>query len=525
MNLLFAPARFLFSSIRFDRRFYLLIGFTIVLAAVALIDAASVRIPLVIVVTLVIIYFQVALLLGILANRAGLQEALGRIGSGDLSIAADSSVDANGVDALNSTIHQTRESLAGIVSQVRETSNVISRATQELGSGNQRLAERTEHQASTLEQAAAGMEELSVTVEQNAANAIAASKRARDARSTAQSGTRDVTDLIQTVSLIAESSKRITDIVEVIEGIAFQTNILALNAAVEAARAGDQGRGFAVVAKEVRNLAQRSGDAGRETRTLLADVLQRVQAGGDLAKRAEGSIANVTQGIDEVARLAGEVSDASSQQVNSVEQMKQALIQLEGVTQHNAALVNEANLSTISLDREAQKLESTLSTFHLDRQDARAKAMALVKKAIAHIKAKGRDVALRDLSDPNGEFVQGELYITVNDATGKCVAHATMQQFMGTTGIELKDADGNYFIKEYLKIGMERGSGWHDFRWVNPATKRVEEKSGYVERVGDLFVNCGIYKAASEYSANPQQTIRALATDNVSRPRALLRNS
>jgi methyl-accepting chemotaxis protein len=524
MNLLFAPALFLLSKIRFDRRFYLLIGLAVVLAAAGLIDTASIRMPLVIVITLVMVYFQVAVLLGILANRANLQADLSRIGSGDLSVANDSAANARLGDTLNSTIHQTRESLASIVSQVQETANVISRATQDLGSGNQRLSERTEHQSSTLEQAAAGMEELSVTVEQNAQNAIAASKRAGDARSIAQSGARDVTDLIQTVSLIAESSKRVTAIVEIIEGIAFQTNILALNAAVEAARAGVQGRGFAVVAKEVRDLAQRSSEAGRETRVLLASVAERIHSGSNLAKRAESSIANVTQGIDEVARLAGEVSEASSQQVNSVEQMKQALIQLEGVTQHNAALVNEANLTAISLDREAQKLESTLSAFHLDRQDARATAMALVKRAVAHIKSAGREVALRDLSDPNGPFVDGEFYVAVNDMNGNCLAHGTMPHLIGQSHFDLKDADGNFFVRNYIKIASTKGHGWLDFRWTNPATQRVDEKSGYVERVDDLIVNCGIYKS-SRVMPNMPSPIRHRATYGNSVPRALIDQS
>jgi signal transduction histidine kinase len=189
------------------------------------------------------------------------------------------------------------------------------------------------------------------------------------------------------------------------------------------------------------------------------------------------------------------------------------------------ALVNEANLTTISLDREALKLESTLSAFHLDRQDARAKAMALVKKAIAHIKAKGRDAGLRNLSNANGEFVDGEFYVAVNDMAGICLAHGTMPHLIGQSHYELKDADERFFVQEYIKIAINQDQGWLDFRWANPATQKVQEKSGYVERLGDMIVSCGIYKETSEYAPMRQSTLRALTTENLSRPRVLLQNS
>ena len=205
--------------------------------------------------------------------------------------------------------------------------------------------------------------------------------------------------------------------------------------------------------------------------------------------------------------------------------MKQAILQLESVTQHNATLVNEANLTTIALEREAQKLESILAAFHLDRKNARAKAVALVKKAVAHLQSTDRDVALRDLSNPHGDFVDGEFYVAVNDMAGTCLAHGTMPHLIGKSHFDLKDADGRFFVQEYLKIAMNQGQGWLDFRWANPATQKVQEKSGYVERVDDVIVNCGIYKDASGSSRNPQATARAPDVNGVSQPRALLRNS
>ena len=459
MNTLFAPARRLFSVIGFGARFHLLAGLIVLLSMLVAVDDTKLRLTLVGIIASIAVYLVFAIMRSIVEGRQRLQDELGRIGSGHLSISSEVQIANVERDAVNLAVGRTRESLAKIVLQVRGTSDVIVRSTRELGTGNQRLADRTEHQAATLQEAAAGMEELSATVAQNASNVAAASARASDVRSIAQSGARDVSELIRTVSRIEESSKRVTDIIGVIEGIAFQTNILALNAAIEAARAGDQGRGFAVVAKEVRNLAQRSSEAVTETRALIAGVAEHVGLGSSLATRAEGSISKVTQGIEEVAKLTNEVSQASAQQCDSVEQMKQA-------------------------------------SFHLDRQDAREQAMALVRKAVFHIQSNRREDALRDVSDPAGEFVDGEFYIAVNDLKGICVAHGTMRELIGQSHFDLKDADGKYFVREYLRISAAQGRGWLDYRWVNPATGTLQEKSGYVERAGDLVVSCGIYKAA-----------------------------
>ncbi len=504
MKMFFAPTRLLFSIIGLHARFYWVIGLAILSGMVGIVADSNWRTPILSLLVASTVYMLLAILRSVAEDFAQIEDELGRIGTGDLSIATDSSKAYADDGVLNQAVLRTRESLAQIVTQVRDTSDVIVRSTEHLGRGNQRLSERTEYQASTLEQAAAGMEELSVTVAQNADNASNASQHANDARIIAQSGAQDVNQLIQTVALIADSSRRVTDIIGVIEGIAFQTNILALNAAVEAARAGEQGRGFAVVVSEVRSLAQRSSEAVKESRTLIADVAERVDAGTALAQRAQGSIANVTQGIDAVAMLTREVSDASAQQRDGVEQMKQALIQLETVTQQNAELVNEANYTATTLNQEAIKLESALAAFHLDRQDDRAQAVALVKRAVAHIKSKGHKHALREIGDPNGSFVNGEFYIAVNDTKGICLAHGVKPEMAGQSHLDLQDADGKLFVREYLKIGANQGRGWVDFRWLNPATQRIQPKSGYVERVGDFIVSCGIYKNTQNDVASPK---------------------
>lgn len=284
MNFILSPALRLLSVVRLNGGFHLLTALIVLLAGVAFIGDFSLRVTLVLLTAIIAVYFQQALRHNIGARRANLQLELGRMGNGDLSVQSERSVDT---DAVAFAIIRTRENLGRIVSQVQATSRVIAQSAAVLGKGNQRLSERTEHQASTLQQAAAGMEELSVTVAQNATNAAAASERATQARSIAQSGARDVNELIQTVALIDQSSKQVTDIISVIEGIAFQTNIMALNAAVEAARAGDQGRGFAVVAKEVRPCpAQQRSGAGNPRADRRRDTAGRSRHGaGDPGRR------------------------------------------------------------------------------------------------------------------------------------------------------------------------------------------------------------------------------------------------
>lgn len=250
-------------------------------------------------------------------------------------------------------------------------------------------------------------------------------------------------------------------------------------------------------------------------------MTQRVEAGTALATRADGSIAKVTANISEVANLAKEVSDATAQQRDSVEHMKQALLQLDNVTQQNASLVNEANNTASALNQEAQRLETTLAAFHLDRQDARAQAMSMVRRAVAHIRNNGREKALRDLSDPNGPFVNGEFYVAVNDRSGLCVAHGTMRHLIGQSHWDLKDADGKFFVREYLRIASNQGQGWLDYRWLNSATKQVQEKSGYVERVGDLVVSCGIDKESNSDAIHPRAATPRLTAEGVLPLRAL----
>jgi len=258
------------------------------------------------------------------------------------------------------------EGLAGIVGQVRNGTGHIASASGEIAAGNLDLSARTEQQASALEQTAASMEELTSTVKQNADNARQANRLAANASEVAVRGGKAVGDVVDTMDAINASARKIVDIIAVIDGIAFQTNILALNAAVEAARAGEQGRGFAVVAGEVRTLAQRSATAAREIKELIGDSVGKVDAGSKLVQQAGMTMAEVVDSIHRVTGIMGEITTASVEQSTGIEQVNRAIAEMDSVTQQNAALVEEASAAAAAMQDQARALAEMVARFKLD---------------------------------------------------------------------------------------------------------------------------------------------------------------
>jgi methyl-accepting chemotaxis protein-1 (serine sensor receptor) len=264
------------------------------------------------------------------------------------------------------------DSLLHVVGEVHTSTDAIAMASSQIASGNLDLSSRTEEQASSLEETASSIEQLSGAVKQNSANALQANQLAIAASDFAQKGGAVVSQVITTMGSINESSRKIVDIISVIDGIAFQTNILALNAAVEAARAGEQGRGFAVVAAEVRNLAQRSASAAKEIKTLINDSVEKVKAGSGLVDEAGATMHDVVESVKRVSNVIGEISAASNEQTAGIGQVSQAIGQIDAVTQQNAALVEEAAAAATALQHQAAHLKQVVDIFKTDNASAKA---------------------------------------------------------------------------------------------------------------------------------------------------------
>ena len=301
-------------------------------------------------------------------------EVAERVAAGDLG----SVIEVNSQDEVGrllTALKAMNANLAGIVSTVRNSSDSIATGSAQIASGNADLSQRTEEQASALQQTAASMEQLGSAVKQNADNARQANQLALGASAVAVQGGEVVGQVVQTMKGINDSSKKIADIISVIDGIAFQTNILALNAAVEAARAGEQGRGFAVVASEVRNLAQRSAEAAKEIKGLIGASVERVAQGTTLVDQAGHTMQEIVTSIKRVTDIMGEISTASSEQSTGVAQVGEAVTQMDQVTQQNAALVEESAAAAESLKHQAQQLVQAVSVFSMGAPAAPAAAV------------------------------------------------------------------------------------------------------------------------------------------------------
>ncbi len=317
-------------------------------------------------------------------------EVASAVAQGDLTQRIESAT-ADETGQLLQALEHMIGRLTGIVSGVRITTDAIGTASQEIAQGNADLSSRTEQQASSLEETASSMEELTSTVKQNAENAKQANQLAANASDIAVKGGVVVNEVVHTMGSISASSKKIMDIISVIEGIAFQTNILALNAAVEAARAGEQGRGFAVVAAEVRNLAQRSAAAAKEITALIQDSVSKVDIGSRQVDQAGETMNEIVSAVKRVTDIMAEIAAASNEQSSGIEQVNQALVQMDEVTQQNAALVEEAAASAEAMQEQALALTAAVHVFKINKDKAGTRA-AVAKPAATPAPAAARKV-------------------------------------------------------------------------------------------------------------------------------------
>ena len=399
--------------------------------------------------------------------------------------------------AIAASLDDMNANLSALVADIRSEATFVSQASESLAAGTGELAQRTERQAASLEQTSASVQDLSGSVKQNALDARAVEQLASRVHQMAESGGTRMREAVESMHAIRTSSQRVHDIIGVIDGIAFQTNILALNAAVEAARAGENGRGFAVVAAEVRTLALRSSGAAQEIKALIATSSEQVASGASRIDEVGALLASVVSGIGEVAGNVRAITSAAEQQSNSLGQMSEAIRDLDDITQENATMVERTSSASSGLGERSRKLARTVSTFRL-RQGTADEAHALVTKAVALYKRRGA-ACLPEITDVANGFSDRDMYVFAWDRHLVYHAFAGKPQNLRKTAAQILGTDVTRLTHDVWTAAAS-GGGWVDYDFLNPVTGQVAPKTSFVVPVGnDLVLGCGIYKTVQRH--------------------------
>ena len=433
-----------------------------------------------------------ALYASLRADLAGLARTVALTQGGDLRAQPASHYGRDEIGEMAGSLDRMVLALSSMVADIRSNAALVAHAGESLAEGSRALAERTEQQAANLEQTAASVEQLSSAVQNNAQTAQSADAQAAQVRGAADVGAQAMERAVQSVEAIQQGARRMTEIIGVIDSIAFQTNILALNAAVEAARAGEQGRGFAVVASEVRMLAKRYSDAAHEIRELIGTSVNQVETSAGLIRSAGEGISGMARGIRSVAASMSEISESSAQQSTGLREVSAAVQQLDQITQHNAQMVGNAVYQAEALESRASTLSRAVSAFRL-QQGTAEEAVALVRKAVGLHKTTSRDQFLRSITDKHQPYHDRDMYVFVLDTAGTYLAFGGNPAKVGTRVQDIPGIAGDQLVRDIV-AQADRESGWVEYDITNPATGSVQTKMSYVSRVGDLYVGCGVYK-------------------------------
>ena len=419
-----------------------------------------------------------------------------RITAGDLTGAVDVSTGGE-VGELMQALADMQARLFRIVNEVRTGTTTVAGMSSQITRDNEALSERTQSQASSVQETVSSVEQLTATVRRNAEHAQQANALVVTASQQAIKGGAAMGEVVRTMGAIKDSSRKIADIISVIDAIAFQTNLLALNAAVEAARAGQQGRGFAVVAGEVRTLAQRVGEAAGQIKSLIGDSVRSVETGDRLVDGAGRTIDEVVASVRQVEDIVGRIAVASQQQNAGIESISGAVGKIDRMTNRNALLVEDAAKTAASVNQQAVALMKTVDGFELGQREYgnAEEAVALVQAGCAFLASHGKDALIADVNRlAQGCFVDRDLYLmAVGAGDAVFVAHGNNPRVLGL-GPKSVDVDGRLFVQEMVQAARTRGEGWIDYKWAHPVTNEIRTKSSYFKRVGDLVIACGIYK-------------------------------
>ncbi|WP_176256802.1 methyl-accepting chemotaxis protein [Derxia lacustris] len=444
-----------------------------------------------VVVNLGLMWLLTAFRASVIGSLREVQQAVDATARGDLA----HQVKVAGKDEfaqIGASVEHMNARLSALVADIRSNAVMVAQSGFTLAEGTQRLSERTEQQAGSVHRTTASVEQMSGTVRANADSAEAVDRLAAEVRGVAEHGGSAMREVVTTIDGIQTSARQVRDIIGVIDGIAFQTNILALNAAVEAARAGEQGRGFAVVASEVRTLAQRSASAAREIKGLIEDSVKRVDAGVAQVSEVHRQLDSIVDGVRRVAENIETINRATAEQRAELSGVSEALGGLDDITRQNASMVVEANQASAGLGERAGKLAEAVAAFRL-RQGTADEAQALVERAHALWTRNGNG-CFAQISEAGSEWRDRDMYIFVLDPLGRYLACGGQPEKVGVSVLDIPNMDGEQVARDIARCA-EHGGGWVDYEIVNPSTGVKAPKTSYVLPLRDgLAIGCGVYK-------------------------------
>jgi methyl-accepting chemotaxis protein len=440
-------------------------------------------------------YLCVVLHRGIAGNASTVMRTTQSMIEGDLT----RRITVEGRDELariGHSIEAMNASLSATVANIHTMSALVKQTATTLARDNGDLSRRTEQQAASLEETSASVQDIARTVQSNDEAAHHADTQARELSGLAETGAGAMRDAVARMDGIEKSSRKASEIVSLIDGIAFQTNILALNAAVEAARAGDQGRGFAVVASEVRSLARRSSEAAREIKTLIDSSTGEVAEGARRIRGVNSTLDTIVGGIRDVATQVRAIATDSASQSAALKQITSVVGELDGITQNNARMVeNAANLAR-ELGERADGLAATVSTFRL-RQGTANEAMEMTERALEQTRRLGIAAALDAFSDPARGFHDRDLYVFAIDRAGTYRAFGGKPEKVGSSIIAVIGAGGKQMVADAFARASQ-GGGWVEYEIINPLTQTAAPKMSFMKALGnDLAIGCGVYKTVA----------------------------